>query len=139
MLTDKQARFVDEYLIDCNATQAAIRAGYSVQTARVIGPENLSKPAVWEAVRQRQAANADQFQITKEDVIRGILSAISMAREQQNPATMISGCVQLAKLCGFYEPEAHKVGISSNNAALKCRIRLMSDEDLYSIARTKVQ
>lgn len=40
----KQKRFCDEYLIDCNATQAAIRAGYSPKTAYSIGVENLKKP-----------------------------------------------------------------------------------------------
>lgn len=42
-MTAKQQRFADEYLIDCNATQAAIRAGYSPKTARQIGEQNLSK------------------------------------------------------------------------------------------------
>ncbi len=42
-MTAKQQRFADEYLIDCNATQAAIRAGYSAKTARQIGEQNLSK------------------------------------------------------------------------------------------------
>ena len=41
-LTPKQARFVEEYLVDLNATQAAIRAGYSESTARAIGYENLT-------------------------------------------------------------------------------------------------
>lgn len=45
-LTEKQQRFVDEYLIDLNATQAAIRAGYSVKTADAIGCENLTKPCL---------------------------------------------------------------------------------------------
>ena len=49
-LTPKQARFVDEYMVDLNATQAAIRAGYSKKTARVIGGENLLKPALAEAI-----------------------------------------------------------------------------------------
>ena len=43
-MTDKQKRFCDEYLIDCNATQAAIRAGYSPKTAKQTGCENLAKP-----------------------------------------------------------------------------------------------
>lgn len=43
-LTDKQKRFCEEYIIDCNATQAAIRAGYSEKTAYSIGNENLKKP-----------------------------------------------------------------------------------------------
>lgn len=49
-LTPKQQRFVDEYLVDLNATQAALRAGYSANTAQRIGSENLSKPLVAEAI-----------------------------------------------------------------------------------------
>ena len=45
-LTEKQKRFCDEYLIDLNATQAAIRAGYSEKTARQTATENLSKPYI---------------------------------------------------------------------------------------------
>lgn len=49
-LTPKQARFVSEYLIDLNATQAAIRAGYSEKTANEIGAENLAKPSIKAAI-----------------------------------------------------------------------------------------
>ena len=45
-MTEKQKKFCDEYLIDCNATQAAIRAGYNKNSARQIGQENLSKPYI---------------------------------------------------------------------------------------------
>ena len=53
-LTPKQQLFVEEYLIDLNATQAAIRAGYSKKTAQVIGAENLSKPMVAAAIAEAQ-------------------------------------------------------------------------------------
>lgn len=46
LMTNKQKRFCDEYLIDCNATQAAIRAGYSPKSAYSIGMENLKKPEI---------------------------------------------------------------------------------------------
>ena len=52
-LTDKQKRFADEYLIDSNATQAAIRAGYSKKTARAIGNENLTKPDIQNYMKER--------------------------------------------------------------------------------------
>ena len=52
-LTAKQERFVQEYLIDLNATQAAIRAGYSRKTAGVIGVENLKKPYIREAIEEK--------------------------------------------------------------------------------------
>lgn len=45
-LTNKQRRFCEEYVVDWNATQAAIRAGYSENTARSIGQENLTKPDI---------------------------------------------------------------------------------------------
>lgn len=45
-MTAKQKRFCDEYLIDLNATQAAIRAGYSKKAARQVGNENMSKPYI---------------------------------------------------------------------------------------------
>jgi phage terminase small subunit len=52
-MTEKMKNFVDEYLKDFNATQAAIRAGYSKKTAHVIGIENLRKPVIKEAIDAR--------------------------------------------------------------------------------------
>lgn len=52
-LTAKQERFVQEYLIDLNATQAAIRAGYSKKSARQVGTENLSKPSIKQAIEEK--------------------------------------------------------------------------------------
>ncbi len=64
MLTPKQSRFVEEYLVDLNATQAAIRAGYSEGTAYSIGNENLSKPDVAAAI---DAAKIERSTATKID------------------------------------------------------------------------
>ena len=58
-MSPKAERFVAEYLIDLNATQAAIRAGYSVRTARAIGAENLTKPAIADAIAAAQQARAE--------------------------------------------------------------------------------
>ncbi len=52
-LTQKQKAFIEEYLIDRNATQAAIRAGYSKKSARQVGSENLSKPYILEVINKR--------------------------------------------------------------------------------------
>lgn len=54
-LTDKQKRFCEEYIVDCNATQAAIRAGYSKNSVRQIGTENLSKPSIRKYIDELQA------------------------------------------------------------------------------------
>lgn len=68
-LTAKQQRFVDEYLLDLNATQAAIRAGYSKATARFIGAENLTKPHIQEIVTKRIDARGHKAAITQSMVL----------------------------------------------------------------------
>lgn len=68
--THKQQRFCQEYLIDLNATQAAIRAGYNKRTARAIGSENLTKPHIQAEIQRLMDERARQTEITAEDVIR---------------------------------------------------------------------
>ena len=68
-LSDKQARFVDEYLIDLNATQAAIRAGYSEKTSQRIGSENLSKPLVQHAIQKRMDRRSERTLVAADRVI----------------------------------------------------------------------
>ena len=67
--TAKQDRFVEEYLIDLNATQAAIRAGYSEKTARQIGQENLSKPNIQEAIQKAMQKRSGETKITQKMVL----------------------------------------------------------------------
>ena len=62
-LTAKQEAFINEYLIDLNATQAAIRAGYSKKTANRIATENLSKPVLAAAIAQAKLKRAKRTQI----------------------------------------------------------------------------
>ncbi len=68
-LTAKQKRFIDEYLIDLNATQAAIRAGYSPSSAREIGYENLNKPHIRARVDKAMAERSRRTGINAERVI----------------------------------------------------------------------
>lgn len=69
-LNSRQRRFVQEYLIDLNATQAAIRAGYSVDTAGSIGSENLTKPEIARAVEVAQAERLARVELTGDMVIQ---------------------------------------------------------------------
>lgn len=69
-MTPKQQRFVDEYLIDLNATQAAIRSGYSAKTAASIGDENLRKPVIAAALQEAMQKRADRTEITQDRVLR---------------------------------------------------------------------
>lgn len=69
-LTEKQQRFVDEYLVDLNATQAAIRAGYSIKNADKIGSELLGKTRVAEAVSEQMAERSRRTGVNQDRVVR---------------------------------------------------------------------
>ncbi|MEB6679873.1 terminase small subunit [Acinetobacter lwoffii] len=77
-LTPKQQRFVEEYLIDLNATQAAIRAGYSEKTAKSIGQENLTKPDIQKAIEEAQSKRAEQTQIDAAYVLKRLIEIDQM-------------------------------------------------------------
>lgn len=68
-LPPRQARFVDEYMIDLNATQAAIRAGYSAKTANEQGARLLAKVSVKEALSERMKAREVRTEITQDRVL----------------------------------------------------------------------
>lgn len=77
-LTPKQQRFVEEYLIDLNATQAAIRSGYSEKTAQEIGSENLSKPMVAKAISDAQLKREERTQIDADYVLKRLVEIDQM-------------------------------------------------------------
>ena len=68
-LTEKQQRFVDEYLIDLNATQAAIRAGYSVKTANEQGSQNLAKLSIQQVIAEQMAERSKRTGINQDRVV----------------------------------------------------------------------
>lgn len=82
-MTPKQQRFVDEYLIDLNATQAAIRAGYSEKTAGQIGEENLKKPEIAALVQAAMDARSERTEITADYVLQSIVSTMERCKQVQ--------------------------------------------------------
>lgn len=68
-LTPKQMKFVEEFLVDCNATQAAIRAGYSQRSARQVGAANMSKHDISAEIKRRMAGAAKRAEATAERVL----------------------------------------------------------------------
>lgn len=81
MLTAKQQRFCDEYLVDLNATQAAIRAGYSKKNANNIASENLAKPNIREYIDKRLSEKESKL-IAQQDEVLKYLTAV-MRREKK--------------------------------------------------------
>jgi phage terminase small subunit len=72
-LNDKQKRFCQEYLKDLNATQAAIRAGYSEKSARSIANENLTKPDIQQYIQELQEGIQKRNQITIDEIMTDLI------------------------------------------------------------------
>ena len=68
-MTEKQKRFVEEYLIDLNATQAAIRAGYSVKTAREQASQNLTKLNIQQAISEKMAERSKRTGVNQDRIV----------------------------------------------------------------------
>lgn len=87
-MTQKQKRFIEEYLIDLNATQAAIRAGYSPDTAKAIGSENLTKPDIRAQIDRAMAERSKRTGVNAERVIQELAKiAFVNATEVIDPKT----------------------------------------------------
>lgn len=108
-LTEKQKIFVEEYLIDLNATQAAIRSGYKPSSARQVGTENMSKPSIRACIDQAIAERSKRTGINQDRVIR-----------------------ELARLAFV---NANDV-IDMDEASIKCNA---SEDDTAAIASVKVK
>ena len=89
-VTDKQKRFCDEYLIDLNATQAAIRAGYSKKTAYSIGVENLKKPEIKSYIDEQLKKMQDES-IAKADEVLRYFTAV-MRGESRSQVVIATPC-----------------------------------------------
>ena len=116
-LTPKQQRFVEEYLIDLNATQAAIRAGYSEKTAKEIGSENLTKPNIAKAITEAQEKLSNKAQVTVEMVVQGLLNEAKDLSEGSTQSARVSAWAHLGKHLGMFV-EQKKVDVTTNGESI---------------------
>ena len=85
-MTPKQQRFVEEYLIDLNATQAAIRAGYSPRSARNIASENMAKPDIQEAIAEAKRERSEATGIDAQWVLHQLTEVYRRCIQEVRPA-----------------------------------------------------
>ena len=144
-LTDKQIKFCEEYLVDLNATQAAIRAGYSERSARQIASDMLTKHDIQDYIAERQAALTEKTLITTEWVVKR-LKEISDRCMQSEPVMIrtengmiesgeykfdSSGANKATELLGRH------IGIfekDNKQKAAPADMSKLSDEDLLKLA-----
>lgn len=123
-LTTKNQRFVEEYIIDFNATKAAINAGYSEKTARSISCELLTKPNIRSAIKKLlEELSADSY-VSREVILTGLLKEAMGTGENSTPTSRVSAWSQLGKLSGLYTDTSPQTSvddiirdITANNAA----------------------
>ncbi len=109
-MTEKQKKFCIEYLKDLNATQAAIRAGYSENTADVIGCENLGKPNIMTYVKEKLEAIAGP---AEKDIYENIIFWREMRDDKEAPeAQRLKATELLAKYRGMF---TEKVELSTKD------------------------
>lgn len=122
-LNPKQQRFVQEYLIDLNATQAAIRAGYSEKTAKAIGSENLTKPDIAAAVKEAIEKRTEQADVTVQRIVDGLLSEATREGEGSSHGARVSAWAALAKYKGMFTEKVELSGQDGAPISLKVILR----------------
>lgn len=100
-LTDKMARFVEEYLIDLNASQAVLRAGYKTRNQDKMGTQLLQHPLVKEAVEARLQERRERVVVDQDYVLNNLVSIVE-ATKGGNPAAALRGLELLGKHLGLY-------------------------------------
>ncbi len=133
-LTAKQARFIEEYLVDGNGTRAAIAAGYGRAGARVTACRTLANPNVRAQIEARQAKDARRLQIERQDLISGLLEAVEMGRERREPMAMITALREIGRLLGFYAPAVRETRATVDGRPSVSRFETLTDEELASLA-----
>lgn len=121
-LTDKQKRFIEEYLIDLNATQAAIRAGYSKKTAMEQGHQLLQKTSVQNAIQLAQNKRSKRVEITQDDVINGLMLEATREGEGSSHSARVGAWSLLGKHLGMFKD---RVDITSDDKPLPTAINIV--------------
>ena len=120
-LTPKQQRFVEEYLIDLNATQAAIRAGYSEKTAEQLGYQLLQKTSVLKAIEEAKNQVSKRTELTVDMVVNGLLKEAQDYAEGSTQSARVSAWAHLGKHLGMFKDKIEHSGDPNNpiNMSLK--------------------
>ena len=124
-LTPKQDRFVEGFLVDLNATQAAVRAGYSARTAQEQGSRLLSNVMVQATIAKAMEARSERTEIDQDMVVHGLLREARFLGEGTSHSARVSAWAHLGKhLCMFTD---------NVNLGPKREITDLTDDELHDI------
>lgn len=101
-MTPRQAAFVGEYLIDLNASAAAVRAGYSQRRAQEIGYQLLHKPTVAEAIQKALAERSERVKLDADWVVCRLREEAEFTGEGSSPSARVKALELLGKHLGLF-------------------------------------
>ena len=126
-VTEKQEAFVEAKMSGLNDKQAKELTGYSGSEKTVASIRDQLNAA------RRWLTNTTQ--ITRLDVIEGVIDGIEMARMQGDSGNVIKGWTEVGKILGHYAPEIKKIELSMEQGRLKSKFEALTDEELLAISQ----
>ncbi len=114
-MTPKQERFVQEYLVDQNATAAAKRAGYSERTAYSQGQRLLKNVEARQAIQAAQAEHRERTAVTVESITEKLRAAYDLAKTNGQSASMVQASMGIAKLHGYLVDKVEQTTKAADN------------------------
>lgn len=136
-LTEKQKAFVRFWAEGDSIKSASLRAGYNDSGA--IAYRMVKMPNILKLKAQFEAKYEAESQMTRKRVMDGFLESIDMAKLMSEPASMISGWREIAKMCGYMAPVEHKVKIDVTGNIILDRMNSMSDAELLKVISSGAQ
>ena len=102
-LTPRQARFVEEYLIDLNGAQAAIRAGYKAVNARNIAYGHLAKPHIQAAIAEGRKQQSERLHLSADRVVQGLYEEATDRSEGSSHAARVAAWAHLGRHLNMFK------------------------------------
>lgn len=118
-LTPKQTKFVDEYMVDFNGTQAAIRSGYSKKTAQEQSSRLLSNVIISTEIKKRQEKHSQNLEITKEGLLTNLMEIMNKEKDGTFPSTAIKAIEVIGKWLGMDKPDDAPQTDNNNEIIIK--------------------
>lgn len=126
-LTPKQQRFVEEYLIDLNATQAYIRAGFSEKLANTNAAKLLQNTTIAKAIEDARKEVSEKAQVTVEMVVQGLLNEAKDLSEGSTQSARVSAWAHLGKHLGMFKDKIEHTG--KDGGAIDLSLKVVFEDD----------
>lgn len=136
-LTEKQRLFVKEWASGETILTASYRAGYA--DSGTMAYRMAKDPAIQKLYNEEKALYAASIQITRKQVMEGLIEAKDMAKLLGEPSTMVAAWREIGKMAGFYEPVRKKIDISITGDVTVKRLERMGDAELLKLIKGEVE